>query len=212
MTGSTAYAGIQGILRPNPGKTIFISAASGAVGGLAGMLAKHLYGCKVIGSCGGGEKCAFTKESYHFDHVIDYKRVSNAEDLIAMLKKVAPEGIDMYFENVGGMHFEAALNSLRSHGRIVICGLISEYNKKDSSDEAHFRPAKLALSQQRIEGFVCSDWLVGNKGSFLPDMSTWLKEGIVKAQETFFDGIEQWPAAFESIFTGRHLGKVVVRL
>jgi NADPH-dependent curcumin reductase CurA len=211
MTGSTAYAGVQGILRPNSRETLFISAASGAVGGLVCMLAKHLYNCKVIGSCGGDGKCTFAKDFYHFDHTIDYKKASNSDELISMLKEVAPEGIDMYFENVGGMHFEAAFNQLRPYGRIALCGMISNINKKEN-DEVSFDAMKMVHSHQRMEGFMCADWLVGKKGNFLSDMSTWLKEGHIKAQETFFDGIEQWPSAFQSLFTGKNLGKVVVRL
>eukprot|EP01039_Chlorochromonas_danica_P001460 gene1460-1588_t len=208
-TGSTAYGGIEGILRPNPGETIFISAASGAVGGLAGMIAKHKYGCKVIGSAGGPEKCAFVKSFYGYDHCIDYKEVYSAEDLIAKVREVAPEGIDMYFENVGGIHFEAALKLLRPRGRIAICGQIAEYNKKDIPTY-QLNTMGMIYTQQRIEGFVCGEWLTGQKGNFHADMSAWLKEGKVRAQETVFHGLQAWPEAFQSLFTGKSLGKVVV--
>eukprot|EP01039_Chlorochromonas_danica_P000629 gene629-684_t len=209
MPGSTAYAGIEGILRPNPGETIFISAASGAVGGLAGMIAKHKYGCKVIGSAGGPEKCAFVKSFYGYDHCIDYKGVHSAEDLIAKVREVAPEGIDMYFENVGGIHFEAALKLLRPRGRIAICGQIADYNKKDTPTY-QVNTMGMIYTQQRIEGFVCSEWLTGQKGNFLAEMSAWLKEGKVRAQETVFHGLQAWPEAFQSLFTGKNLGKAVV--
>jgi NADPH-dependent curcumin reductase CurA len=122
MPGSTAYGGLIDVLRPNKGETIFISAASGAVGSLVGMIAKNIYECKVIGSVGGPEKCALVKEKFGFDHAIDYKKCNSADELSAALKAVAPEGIDMYFENVGGMHFEVAFNSLRNGGRMAICG------------------------------------------------------------------------------------------
>lgn len=212
MPGSTAYGGLIDVLRPNQGETIFISAASGAVGGLVGMLAKAIYNCKTVGSCGGPEKCELLRSFYGFDHAIDYKQAHSTPELIAMVKTVAPEGIDMYFENVGGMHFETAMELLRSRGRVAVCGMISEYNSKGAYGMQYFQPLKMIYSQQRIEGFVCHDWLMGRKGKFLEEMSGWLAEGKVKVQETFFDGMENWPMAFQSLFTGKNVGKVVIRL
>lgn len=211
MPGSTAYGGLIDILRPNKGETIFISAASGAVGSLVGMLAKELYGCVVIGSCGGQDKCNLIKEKFRFDHAIDYKTVNTAEELTAALKAVAPEGIDMYFENVGGIHFDAAFATLRPGGRVAVCGAISEYNN------AVFTPSKVNLLQmiytgQRIEGFMCGPWLSGKRGNFLADMSQWWREGKVVSEETIFEGIESWPVAFQTLFVGSHTGKVVVRV
>lgn len=210
MPGSTAYGGLIDVLRPNEGETIFISAASGAVGSLVGQLAKHLYKCKVVGSVGGPMKSALIKEKYGFE-AIDYKTVSTAPELIALLKGVAPEGIDMYFENVGGIHFAAAMDQLRAKGRVAICGQISEYNTANPALCA-FNPMKMIYTAQRIEGFVCHPWLNGSKGHFLTDMSGWLKEGVVQADETFFEGIEQWPNALQALFTGANVGKVVVRV
>lgn len=175
------------------------------------MLAKQLYGCTVIGSCGGPEKCALVKNVFGFDHAIDYKTISNADQLKEALKEFAPEGIDMYFENVGGMHFEAAINSLRLKGRIAICGQISEYNKSSRSLCA-FDPLKMIYSFQRIQGFMCSPWLDGKKGNFLRDMHQYLREGKIIAKETTFQGIESWPEAFRSLFTGANICKVVVKL
>jgi NADPH-dependent curcumin reductase CurA len=209
MPGSTAYGGFIDILQPKRGETLFVSAASGAVGGLVGMIAKHVYGCKVIGSCGGEEKCNFIRDYYGFDHAIDYKKASSKEDLIHMLKEVAPDGIDMYFENVGGIHFEASVACLRRFGRIAICGWISGYNEKDAPTATIF-PSSMNRNQQKIEGFLCNRWLFGETGNFLQDMNQWIKEGKVKVQETTFEGIENWPIAFQSLFTGKHLGKVVV--
>eukprot|EP00599_Poterioochromonas_sp_BG-1_P007539 CAMPEP_0173135316 /NCGR_PEP_ID=MMETSP1105-20130129/1822_1 /TAXON_ID=2985 /ORGANISM="Ochromonas sp., Strain BG-1" /LENGTH=351 /DNA_ID=CAMNT_0014047297 /DNA_START=114 /DNA_END=1169 /DNA_ORIENTATION=+ len=211
MPGSTAYGGLTDILEPKAGETIFVSAASGAVGGLVGMIAKHVYGCKVIGSCGGPEKCELIKNYYGYDHAIDYKTVKTKEELIAQLKAVAPEGIDMYFENVGGIHFEAALACLRPFGRIAVCGWISEYNNRVMAP-IPLAPFGMIYNQYRIEGFICARWLHGQKGNFLKDMSQWLGEGKVKVQETFFDGIENWPTGFQSLFTGKNVGKVVVRI
>jgi NADPH-dependent curcumin reductase CurA len=164
----------------------------------------------VVGSVGGPVKSALIKEKYGFE-AIDYKTVSTAPELIALLKGVAPDGIDMYFENVGGIHFEAAMDQLRPKGRVAVCGMISDYHT--SADiKCSFNPMKMIYTAQRIEGFVCFPWLDGSKGHFLTDMSDWLKEGVVQVDETFFEGIEQWPNAFQALFTGANVGKVVVRV
>lgn len=211
MPGATAYGGLIDVLRPLNGETIFISAASGAVGSLVGMIAKQVYNCKVIGSCGGPEKCALVKEKFGFDHAIDYKTCNTAEDLMAALKVGAPDGIDMYFENVGGFHFEAAFNSLRNGGRIAVCGQIAEYNSA-VPNLCKINPMKMIYSAQRIEGFVSGPWLIGKKGSFLKDMHGWLKEGKIVRQETEFNDIDAWIDGFQSLFTGANIGKVVVRV
>jgi len=215
MPGATAYGGLIDVLRPLENKAdgkqevIWVSGAAGAVGGMVGQLAKQVYGCRVLGSCGGPKKGELVKETFGFDHVIDYKTVSTAEELTSAVKEGAPEGIDMYFDNVGGIHFEAAMSSLRPHGRVAVCGGISEYNSTELVPVKFF-PLKMVFSCQRVEGFVSIPWLSGQKGNFLKDMSKWLKEDKVKVQETKFDGIDQWPMAFQSLFTGANMGKVIV--
>lgn len=212
MPGSTAYGGLLDVLRPNRGEVLFVSGAAGAVGGLVGMLAKNLFGCTVIGSCGGPAKCKLITETYGFDFAIDYKSVSNTDELITKLKAVAPDGIDMYFDNVGGMHFEAAFRSLRAKGRIAVCGGISEYDNATVKPVA-FNPLQMIYSFQRVEGFVCFPWLAGLKGNFLADMATYLKEKkIPHVEETVFVGIESWTEAFRSLFTGGNTGKVVIKV
>jgi NADPH-dependent curcumin reductase CurA len=213
MPGSTAYGGLIHVLRPKKDETLFISAASGAVGGLVGMLAKALYGCKVIGSCGGDEKCEILKNFYGFDHAIDYKKAHDDKDeLVKMIQEHAPDGIDMYFENVGGVHYEAALQLLKTHGRIAVCGAISEYNK-EKPENLHVPLWPCIYKRLRIEGFISTDFLSVDKSDFLKDMHKWLfVEKKVKALETFFDGIENWPLAFQSLFSGKNIGKVVVRV
>jgi len=131
MPGAAAYGGLVDTLRPLKGETIFVSAAAGAVGGLVGQLAKALYDCNVIGSCGGFQKSKMIKEEWGFDHAIDYKTCNSKEDLVAALKKVAPNGINMYFENVGGIHFAAAMDVLAPKGRVAVCGQIDNYNDAD---------------------------------------------------------------------------------
>lgn len=211
MPGSTAYGGLLDVLRPEEKQTIFISGAGGAVGSIVGMISKNVKNCIVIGSAGGPDKCKMVKEKFGFDHCIDYKKCANTEELKAALKDVAPDGIDMYFENVGGMHFEAAFESLRPHGRIAVCGGISEYNNF-TTNKISINPMQMIYTFQRIEGFISMPWLSGQKGNFLQDMAKWLQEGKVTPEETFFDGIENWPAAFQALFTGGNNGKVVVRV
>lgn len=214
MPGATAYGGLCDILRPNKGETVFVSAASGAVGGLVGMIAKTVYDCKVVGSCGGPAKCAVVKDKFNFDEAIDYKTATNADELGALLKTHAPDGIDMYFENVGGMHWDASLAALRPKGRIAVCGQIAEYNSVTGSASSNLtlNPMKMIYTQQRIEGFVSTRWLMDPEAKWLKEMHKWMTEGKLKVQETFFDGIDRWPDAFNALFTGANLGKVVVRV
>jgi len=225
MPGSTAYGGLIDVLRPKAKtdpeavETIFVSSASGAVGSMVGQIAKNVYGCNVVGSAGGPEKVRKVCETYGFDHAIDYKALQASDgdaglkDLQDQLKEAAPKGIDMYFENVGGIHFDAALAALRPHGRIAVCGCISSYNDAERAKNA-ISIGNLIYTFQRIEGFVCMPWLTGRRGNFLEDMSRWLREGKIIAEETFFDGVDEWPTAFNSLFenTGRKSGKVVVRI
>jgi len=212
MVGATAYGGLVDVLRPNDGETIFVSAASGAVGGLVGMLAKKLYNCKVIGSCGSDEKVKFISDLYQFDAGINYRTFNTAESLTSKLKEYSPTGIDMYFENVGGIHFAAAMECLRPRGRVAICGIISQYNELVQTPTP-FYPGKMIYTSQRIEGFLSSTWLRNKTSPWLLKMHGWLRDGTIPhIQETVTKGIDNWPAAFESLFTGSNLGKVVVMI
>jgi NADPH-dependent curcumin reductase CurA len=135
------YGGLLGVLRPkprapgSPPETIWVSGAAGAVGSLVGQIAKNVSGCRVIGSCGGPDKVRLVTEKFGFDAAVDYKKASNADELAGLLNEVAPNGIDMYFDNVGGMHFEAAMKLLRPQGRVAICGAISRYNEGERQPE-----------------------------------------------------------------------------
>eukprot|EP00953_Heterococcus_sp_UTEX-ZZ885_P037660 19332-Heterococcus_DN1.PRE.12 len=209
MPGATAHAGIKHVLRPKEGETLFVNAACGAVGSMAGQIAKHVYKCTVIGSCGGPKKCDIIRKQFGFDHAVDYKQCRNKDDLIEAVRKYAPEGLDMAFENVGGMHFDAAYALLKPHGRIAVCGSISTFN--DAAPSTNEIDLVRVLSEGlRIEGFTVWPWL--KCGEYLKDMSTWWKEGKVKVEETDHKGIEEWPNAFRSLFTGGNVGKVVVRV
>ena len=211
MPGSTAYGGLVDVLAVKEGQTLFVSGAAGAVGSMVGMIAKNVYNCTVIGSCGGPEKCNLIKTEFGFDHAIDYKTIQTAEELQSRILEFAPKGIDMYFDNVGGMHLEAAYNSLAPGGRIAICGGISGYNEKESP-KISINPMAMIGKGTRMEGFMCVPWLTGVKGKFLEEMVRWHTEGKIIAKETIFEGIEQWPVAFNALFVGRNIGKVVVRV
>lgn len=215
MPGCTAYAGVLDVLQPKKGETIFVSAASGAVGSLVSQVAK-LKGAKVaVGSCGGAKKSDAIKGKFSYDHAIDYKSVKNKDELIAKLKEAAPDGIDMYFENVGGMHFEAAFASLKPRGRIAVCGTISGYNE-NKPQMVQLPLSAMFYPSLRIEGFIVFDWLTGEKESgknFVPDMSRWLAEGKIYSEETVVTGVEKWGEAFCSLFSGsKHLGKLAVKM
>lgn len=229
MPGSTAYGGLIDILKPVQGQTLFISAASGAVGALVGQLAKKIFNCKVIGSCGSEEKCSIITNELGFDASINYKVYSDVDKLTARLKELAPEGIDMYFENVGGYHFDAVMKckydilcvllcihilydvGLNQDGRVAVCGAISQYN--DAAPASFTLDAMHIIYKHiRVEGFICTPYLSGRVLNFLPDMHKYLTENNLVVKETYFNGISEWPNAFRSLFTGSNIGKVVVKL
>jgi NADPH-dependent curcumin reductase CurA len=205
MPGLTAYAGLLRIAALKDGDVVFVSGAAGAVGSLACQIAKAK-GHTVIGSAGGPEKVAFLK-SIGVDQAIDYKA---EPDLTAALARAAPDGIDVYFDNVGGPHLEAALNSAKLFARFAICGMISIYN----ATEPPPGPRNLALligRNIRMEGFIVShhfDLLP----KFIEDLSRWVQEGKVKWQETVFEGIDKAPDAFLGLFSGENTGKMLVKL
>jgi NADPH-dependent curcumin reductase CurA len=188
------------------GDVVFVSAASGAVGSMVCQIAK-LKGHKVIGSAGGADKVRFLKEELGVDEVIDYKAVP---DLMKALEAAAPEGIDVYFENVGGEHLEAALNSARPFARFALCGMISMYNA--TTPPPGPRNIALAVGKQiRMEGFIVSshyDLLQ----AFHHDLAEWHAAGKLKWKETVVEGIERAPEAFLKLFSGENFGKMLVKL
>ncbi|MDB5424777.1 MAG: alcohol dehydrogenase, zinc-containing [Phenylobacterium sp.] len=205
MPGLTAYAGLLRIAALKDGDVVFVSGGAGAVGSMVCQIAKAK-GHKVIASAGGPEKVAFLKD-IGVDHAIDYKAEKN---LTAAILAGAPDGIDVYFDNVGGPHLEAALNAARLFARFAICGMISIYNAARPEPG----PPNLALligKNIRMEGFIVSHhWDLMPK--FLDDLSAWVKEGKVTWRETVFEGIEKAPDAFLGLFTGENLGKMLVKL
>jgi NADPH-dependent curcumin reductase CurA len=204
LTGLTAYIGIKNIANVRARDVVFVSAAAGAVGSIACQIAK-IIGATVIGSAGGREKCAFLKE-IGVDHVIDYKAES---DLKAALARVAPDGIDVYFDNVGGGHLEAALDNSKTFARFALCGMISGYNSADASG-----PSNIALAvarSLRLEGYIVSNYFQ-LMPEFAKEMAAWIGAGKVKWRQTVEEGIERAPAAFIKLFTGENLGKMLVKL
>ena len=205
MPGLTAYAGLLKVAALKPGDIVFVSGAAGAVGQIVCQIAK-IKGHTVIASAGGADKIAYLKE-IGVDHAIDYKAES---DLTAAVMKASPEGIDVYFDNVGGAHLEAALMAAKPFGRFALCGMISQYNATDLGPGV--RGLIMAVGKQlRLEGFIVSSH--GDmQPAFLADMASWIAQGKIKWRETVEEGIENAPAAFLKLFKGENLGKMLVRL
>ena len=205
MPGLTAWVGLLKIAEARDGDTVFVSAAAGAVGSVACQIAKAK-GCTVIGSAGGAEKIAFLEE-IGVDHAIDYKA---EPDLSAALARAAPKGIDVYFDNVGGDHLEAALAAARPYARFALCGAISQYNDLQAAPG----PRNLFFvigKRLRLQGFIVSDHMAETP-TFLSELSGWVREGRLKWRETVDEGIESAPGAFTKLFTGGNVGKMLVKL
>jgi NADPH-dependent curcumin reductase CurA len=203
LTGWTAYVGLLDLGQPKEGETVFVSAASGAVGSIVGQIAK-LKGCRAVGSAGSPEKVARAKE-VGFDEAFNYREESPAD----ALDRLCPDGIDVYFENVGGDHLDAALPRMRTHGRVVLCGLISQYNDTEMRPGPSLVPA--VVNRLTIRGFIVSDHF-DRLPDFLRDMSTWLREGKIKDEETVVEGIENAPRAFMGLLKGENRGKMLVKV
>ena len=206
MPGLTSYVGLFKFGEPKAGDTVFVSAASGAVGANVSQIAK-LKGCRVIGSCGSDEKAQWLKDECGVDEIINYKTCG---DLSAALAAAAPEGIDVYFENVGGDHLQAAINSMNPYGRIAACGMISGYNAANPEPG----PNNLMLivgKKIRITGFIVSDH-VDMRDAFLSEMIAWIQAGKIKSHETVVEGIDHAVDAFLGLFSGNNFGKMVVKL
>ena len=207
MPGLTAYAGLLKAGSYKDGETLFVSAASGAVGSVVGQIAR-IKGGVAIGSAGSDAKVMHLMEEFGFHHAFNYKTA----DPLAELRKGAPEGIDVYFENVGGPQLEAALTHLRAWGRIPICGMIAHYN----DDEKHVTPGPRNLTETiykhiTMRGFVVSEYL-NLQQEFQADMGGWIRSGEMKYHETVFEGIENAVTAFAGLFKGANDGKMLVKL
>jgi NADPH-dependent curcumin reductase CurA len=203
LTGMTAYVGLLDLGQPKEGDTVFVSAASGAVGSIVGQIAK-LKRCRVVGSAGTAEKVAHARE-VGFDGAFNYREEAVAD----ALARLCPEGIDVYFENVGGDHLEAALPRMRRFGRVVLCGLISQYNDTEQRPGPSLVPA--LANRLTIRGLIVSDHF-DRLPDFRRDMSGWLAEGKISDEETVVEGIENAPAAFMGLLRGENRGKMLVKV
>ena len=207
MTGLTAYVGMLEIGRPKSGETVVVSAAAGAVGSVAGQLAK-IQGARVVGIAGGPEKCALVTDELGFDAAVDYK----SPDWHARLTTATPEGIDVDFENVGGEIMEAVFGRLNVGARVALCGLISGYNDDApavSSGPRNF--GNLLVQRVHLEGFIVLDHFA-RAHEIVPQLAGWMAAGKLKAQETVIEGFEQLPTAINMLFDGANTGKLVVKL
>jgi NADPH-dependent curcumin reductase CurA len=206
LTGLTAYGGLLVIGALKDGENVFVSAAAGAVGSVAAQIAK-IKGCYVIGSAGTDEKCHWLKDELGLDAVINYKN----GDLRTALKAAAPKGIDVYFENVGGEHLNAALPRMNPLGRIAVCGMISAYNNFGAVSEPVTTLSNMIYNRVTMRGFVFYEF-ESKRAQFLNDMKGWIRQGRMQYRTTILQGIEQAPAALIGLFTGANTGKMVVQL
>ncbi|QSR89580.1 NADP-dependent oxidoreductase [Methylacidiphilum caldifontis] len=204
MPGITAYFGIFRYGKPQAGQTVLISAASGTVGMTAGQLAK-MHSCKVIGIAETDEKCQYLVEELHFDHAINVSRIKLEEGI----KAYAPEGLDLYYDNVGGETLDTALLFLRKNSRVVICGMISQYNLKAPYALKNFE--RLHSARATLKGFIVAD-LMSDWPDAIIKLEKWVKEKKLKHKENIFHGLESAPKALNSIFTKAPIGKTVVEV
>ncbi|XP_074028309.1 prostaglandin reductase 1, partial [Leptinotarsa decemlineata] len=202
-SGFSAYHGFLEICTPEKGETVVVSAAAGSVGSLVGQIAK-IKGCTVIGIAGSVEKGNWLLNELGFDGFINYK----TEDIHEKLSKLAPRGVDCYFDNVGGNISSIVLRHMNDSGRISVCGLISEYNEEEK--KGGYNQFTILSKQLRIKGFLCEKWYGRTDGR--DQLIQWLKEGIIKYQETKTKGFDKMFAAFVDILNGRNCGKAIVEV
>ncbi|WP_298361221.1 NADP-dependent oxidoreductase [uncultured Litoreibacter sp.] len=211
MPGITAWVGLNEIAAAQAGETIVVSAATGAVGGMVGQLAKAK-GMRVIGVAGGAEKCAFAEAELGYDICLDH-RAMDAKELAAALKAAAPDGVDVYFENVGGKTLEAVLTRMNTGGRIALCGAISWYSGQGIA-EAQPLPAvwrNILTRRLRVQGFIIFDHF-HLMGQFQKEVGPLVGNGTIKVKESVTDGLENAPAAFIELLKGGNFGKQLVRV
>ncbi|MDF2152904.1 NADP-dependent oxidoreductase [Vibrio sp. CAU 1672] len=210
MPGFTAYMGLLDIGQPKPGETIVVAAATGPVGATVGQIGK-LKGCRVVGIAGGEEKCRYATEVLGFDACIDHK----AEDFAQQLKNACNNGIDVYFENVGGKVFDAVLPLLNTGARIPLCGLISQYNATSLPDGPDRMPqlmGQLLVKRIKMQGFIIFDDYGHRYDEFAQDIHQWLAEGKIQYREHLVQGLENAPQAFIGLLEGKNFGKLVIQI
>jgi NADPH-dependent curcumin reductase CurA len=206
ITGLTAYFGLLNIGQPKPGDTVLVSAAAGAVGTMAGQIAK-LAGCRVVGTAGGQDKCDWLVRELGFDAAVDYK----AGGVYRALRAVCPDGVDVYFDNTGGPVLEAALSLMNLRGRIVCCGNVSQYDVEKPAPGPMAVPGLVVTKRLRLEGFVVMDFF-DQRAAAEARLARWVEEGKIKAIVDIVDGLDKAPQALIGLFEGRNKGKMAVRV
>ena len=210
MPGFTAYMGLLDIGAPKAGETVVVAAATGPVGATVGQIAK-IKGCKVVGVAGGSEKCAHAVENLGFDACIDHK----ADDFAEQLEKACEQGIDVYYENVGGKVFDAVLPLLNTSARVPICGLVSQYNATslpEGPDRLGMLMGQLLTKRIKMQGFIIFDDYGDRYDEFAQDMQKWLQDGEIQYREHLVDGFEKTISAFNDMISGKNFGKTVVKI
>ena len=204
-TGLTAYFGMLDVGKPQAGETVVVSGAAGATGSVAGQIAK-IKGCRVIGIAGGAQKCQWLTKEAHFDAVIDYK----SEPVEKRLKELCPNGINIFFDNVGGEILDAALANLALRARIVLCGGISRYNEEElpPGPKNYFA---LIIQRARMEGFILVDY-ASRFGEAIPELAGWVTSGQIKYQEDIQEGFANAPKTFLRLFEGKNIGKQLLKI
>ena len=205
MSGMTAYFGLLDTGLPKEGETVVVSGAAGAVGGVVGQIAK-IMGCRAIGIAGGAEKCEYIVNDLGFDDAIDYKNESVQDGL----GRTCPDGVDVYFDNVGGEILDTVLTRINLHARIVICGAISQYNNT-IAPKGPANYLSLLINRARMEGIIVFD-NAANYGTATVEMAEWIAEGKLKAKEHIVEGIENFPDTLMMLFRGENFGKLVLKV
>ncbi|KHL19018.1 hypothetical protein CLV56_3571 [Mumia flava] len=210
MPGFTAYAGLLEIGKPQAGETVVVAAASGPVGSAVGQIAM-VKGARAVGIAGGPEKCAHVKDELGFDAVIDHRD----PEFKAKLKEATPDGIDVYFENVGGKVFDAVLPRMNTYGRIPLCGLVSQYNLTRLPDGPNRVPSvmqRILTKSLTVRGFIQNEFVKAHYKQFQADMAQWIADGAVRYREDVVEGLDNAPEAFLGMLRGTNFGKLVIQV
>ncbi|CCE11856.1 putative conserved oxidoreductase, Zn-dependent and NAD(P)-binding [Bradyrhizobium sp. STM 3843] len=206
VAGLTAYFGLLEIGKPKAGETVVVSAAAGSVGSIVGQIAK-IKGCRVVGIAGGKDKCSWLTSELGFDAAVDYKDGA----VFKALKAAAPDGIDVYFDNVGGDILEACLPQMKNYGRIACCGAVSQYDQAPSAHGPRGVPGLIVVKRLVMQGFIVTDFM-GRRDQAVADLQGWVAAGKLKVQEDVIDGLENTPKALIGLLAGENRGKRMVRV
>ncbi len=206
ITGLTAYFGLLDVGRPRPGETVVVSASAGATGNLVGQIAKR-HGCRAVGICGSTDKARWLTEDLGFDAAVNYRD----PDFRRQLKAACPEGVDVYFDNVGGSTLEAMLARMNRHGRIACCGVVSQYDTDAPAPGPHGVPGLLVTKRLAMQGFIVTDY-ADRFAEALVALETWLDDGSLIPTEDVLDGLERAPEALVGLLAGNNIGKRLVHV